>query len=271
MKTLIVGRSSRGKDHLRELLETTYGWNFVKSKTTRPPRYEGEDTHQFISKEEAENTPDAEIIAKTIINGEIYFSTKEDLEKADGYIIDPNGIEYLCNMCPNEWFQIVYITADPEVAKKAAQERANLAKDPEAEMNVYNARSEAEDEQFTQFEAMIENKSFQKPCCSGINVFTNDFKEETMENFAITLEMRRRFYENMKPVLTYMKTNEYFGGDKHHVKLFHKESNEPILIRDEKFIQLLAEEPKESMFSYIMEAFMFQPTNDGHKIVTDKG
>lgn len=57
MKTLIVARTSRGKDYLRKLLETSYNWKFVKSHTTRKPRYEGEDTYIFISREEAKATP----------------------------------------------------------------------------------------------------------------------------------------------------------------------------------------------------------------------
>ena len=94
MKTLIVGRTAHGKDYLRKILEDSFGWKFVKSRTTRPPRYEGENTHIFITNEEADNTPESEIIAKTQIGDIRYFATKEDLDNADGYIIDPNGVDF---------------------------------------------------------------------------------------------------------------------------------------------------------------------------------
>ena len=270
MKTLIVARTSRGKDYLRELLEINYGWKFVKSRTTRKPRFDGEDTHIFISREEAENTPETNIIAKTEINGDIYFATKEDLANADAYIIDPNGVEYLCDKCPEEWFQIVYIKASSdEAAEKAALERAQKSDNPEAEMEVYHKRCEAEDDQFTQFEAIIENQSFKKECCCGINVLENDYDAETMLNHTMTLEMRRRFYENMKPVLQTLKQEEFIDGDEKTVSLYHQESNEQIRIRNEHFIQLLAEEQKKSMFSDIMESYLFRPTNDSNKMRTE--
>jgi hypothetical protein len=69
---LIIGRSGSGKDFLaRELAKN--GLSQVKSYTTRPPRYEGEDTHIFISAEEASRTEGK--IATTVINGYEYFAT----------------------------------------------------------------------------------------------------------------------------------------------------------------------------------------------------
>lgn len=265
MKTLIVGRTSRGKDFLCDVLKESYGWKFVKSATTRKPRYENEDTHRFISREEAENTPESEIIAKTEINGEIYFATKEDLDQADAYVIDPNGIEYLFQMCPEEWFQIVYISADADRAREKAKERVKDSSDPEKEMAIYDSRAEAEDDQFTQFEAIIENGSMNQPCCKGITMLKNDFKPETVVNFAIGLEMNRRFYENIKPIIEYAKSTGYIAGNDGIVDVYDKKTNEPAKIREEHLIQLMLKEPKKDMFGYLMEAFLFRPTNDGHK------
>lgn len=263
MKTLIVARTSRGKDYLRDILETSYSWRFVKSHTTRKPRYEDEDTHIFISREEAETIPESEIVAKTEINGEIYFATKEDLDKADAYIIDPNGVEYLCDKCKDEWFEILYIRADKEAADNAANERAKNSPNPEAEFETYKKRCDAEDDQFTTFEAYIENGSFQKENCYGIHVFDNDYTNDAMQQIAITLEMRRRFYVNMADALnTIKKENSYIEHDKDHIQMFRKENNEQIIVRNELLIQLLAEEPKQSMFADLMETYMFRPTSD---------
>lgn len=270
MKTLIVARTSRGKDYLRELLESSYNWKFVKSRTTRKPRYEGENTHIFISREEAEATTESEIIAKTEINGEIYFATKEDLDKADAYIIDPNGIEYLCDKCKDEWFEILYIRTDEEAANNAARERAKNSPNPDAEFETYKKRCAAENDQFTTFEAYIENGSFHKENCYGIHVVDNDYKNDTMQQVAITLEMRRRFYANMTEVLDVIKKeNNYIEYDKNHVHMFRKENNEPIIVRNELLIQLLAEEPKKSMFADLMETYLFRPTPD-HSVSLSK-
>ena len=193
MKTLIVGRTAHGKDYLRKILEDSFGWKFVKSRTTRPPRYEGENTHIFITNEEADNTPESEIIAKTQIGDIRYFATKEDLDNADGYIIDPNGVDYLCEKYKDEWFQVIYIDADKNIVDEKAKERAKLSSDPEKEMAVYAKRCEDEDEQFTQFEAMIENKSFSKSNAQGIISIKNNFDEKEMFEIARGIEMRRRF------------------------------------------------------------------------------
>lgn len=267
MKTLIVARTSRGKDRLRELLETSYGWKFVKSRTTRKPRYDGEDRYVFLSRQEAEHilatTPEDQILAKTEINGDLYFSLKGDFENADAYIIDPNGIKYLCEHYKEEWLEIVYITADKDKADQAALQRAQLSPDPEKEFETYKKRYDAEDDQFTTFEAYIDNQSFRKENCYGIHVVENDYDPDTMVQIAITLEMRRRFYVNMASVLKTLKSsNSFLEHDEKHIHMFRKENNEPVIIRDELFIQLLAEEQKTSMFADLMETYLFRPTSD---------
>lgn len=263
MKFLIVGRTVSGKDYLREILENSYGWKFVKSRTTRKPRYDGEDKYIFISKDDVKNTPESNIIAKTEINNEIYFATKDDFEPADAYIIDPNGVEYLCEKCKDEWFEIIYVQSDKKEMDKHAKERAKASPDPEKEFETYKRRYDSEDDQFTTFEAYLENSSFRKENCYGIHVIKNDYLHETMENAAIALEMRRRFYANMKDVIKALKSeNSFLEYDDRHVHMFQKSTNEKIIIRDELLIQTLAEESKESLFADLMETYLFRPTPD---------
>ena len=52
MKVLICGRTGTGKDTLQSILVNNYGWKCVKSYSTRAKRFEGEDSHIFISKED---------------------------------------------------------------------------------------------------------------------------------------------------------------------------------------------------------------------------
>lgn len=264
MKTLIVGRTSHGKDYLRKILEDSFGWTFVKSRTTRPPRFEGEDTHIFITDEEADNTPESEMIAKTQIGDIRYFATKEDLEKADGYIIDPNGVDYLCEKCPDEWFQVIYINADKDIVDKKARERANLSSDPDKEITIYTKRCEDEDEQFTQFEAMIENGSFSKSNAQGIISIKNNFDEKEMFELARGIEMRRRFNKNIKPIINVLIDNGNLSGDKENntIGLYRRDTDEQILVKTEHLIQALMDEPKDSLFANLMEGYMFREPED---------
>lgn len=260
MKTLIVGRTSHGKDYLRKILEDSFGWKFVKSRTTRQPRYAGENTHIFITDEEADNTPESEIIAKTQIGDIRYFATKEDLDNADGYIIDPNGVDYLCEKYKDEWFQVIYINADKDLVDAKAKERANLASDPEKEMDVYRKRCEDEDEQFTQFEAMIENGSFSKSNAQGIISIKNNFDEKEMFEIARGIEMRRRFNQNIRPIIDVLIDNGNLSGDKDNdtISLYRKDTDEPILVKTDHLIQALMDEPKNSLFSEMMEGYLFR-------------
>lgn len=111
MKVLIVGRTASGKDTLREALERKYGWKFVKSYTTRKKRFEDEDTHLFVSQQQADNAKNK--VAVTFVNNgegwDEYFSTEEQLQEADAYIVDPIGMYLLCSSMPYEHFIVVYV------------------------------------------------------------------------------------------------------------------------------------------------------------------
>ena len=133
MKTLIVGRTGSGKNTLQNILIKEYGWKGVKSYSTRKPRSEGEDTHIFISKEEAAAVPAEDKVAITFHkNGDSldeYFATRQQVEEADCYIIDPKGVEMLTANMPEEDFQVIYVKAcDRATQKQKAVERAD---DPE--------------------------------------------------------------------------------------------------------------------------------------------
>ena len=52
---LVMGESGSGKDTITKELSNKYGLKVLKSYTTRPKRYDDEDTHIFISEEEFDN------------------------------------------------------------------------------------------------------------------------------------------------------------------------------------------------------------------------
>lgn len=147
----ILGRSGVGKDSLAKEL-SKFGLAQVMSYATRKPRYEGEDTHVFISREEALRMKD-EWIASTEINGSLYFVTRKQLEDCDVYIIDPKGLYDLIN---DELVNgthlidmIVYVTASQIESQEHAVMRGS---NTEQEVKTYKKRREFEDLEFAGFE-----------------------------------------------------------------------------------------------------------------------
>ena len=95
---LFVGPSASGKTSVANILEDPmYAWNKVykqiQSYTTRPPRYDGEKGHVFISDDEFNKLTD--LVAYTEYNGYKYGTTQEQLDEVDIYVVDIPGVETL--------------------------------------------------------------------------------------------------------------------------------------------------------------------------------
>ena len=119
---LLVGRSGSGKTTLEETLELV-GFKSVKSYTTRPPRYEGEDSHIFISKEEFDALENK--MGYTEFNGYEYCATKEQLDEANIYVIDPSGVEYLKEHYHGKKVFILYLNARRSVCEERMIDRGD--------------------------------------------------------------------------------------------------------------------------------------------------
>lgn len=200
MTTLILGRTGSGKDALREILQREYGWNFVQSYTTRPQR-SAEDgrSHIFLSQHEADKIQDR--MAYTNINGYDYFSTRDQVEAADGYIIDPRGAEMLLGNDPDGYYQIVYMRpCDKDVQRNLSIGRAD---DPEKEARIFEARSESESGQFDRFEECLDNGEPEFPGRSNYEVlsFVNTYEEKDLRQLAADLEGHRCFRRNADVML----------------------------------------------------------------------
>ena len=147
---LILGMSGAGKDTyamlLKEELEKRgFPSGGVLSYTTRPRRTASEDTHIFISTEEAALLTDR--VAETTINGNLYFATRKQVQEAAYYIIDPDGLYELCRRMPDEKFDVIYIVASEKVRMIRAMSRGNGAKEAE----VFQKRAQDEKERFEAF------------------------------------------------------------------------------------------------------------------------
>ena len=185
MKYLILGRSGSGKDYYANLLKQA-GLQFVDSYTTRPKRSEDEDTHRFITEEEASTYTDK--IAVTIINGYEYFATATQVEESDAYIIDPKGADILFKNMPETEFQIIYITTDN--IDKRKEMAINRSTDSIKESVIYDKRIQDEDEQFTKFENKLANiknqndikKEFPIGNISKVIIINNDYNANSAKD-----------------------------------------------------------------------------------------
>lgn len=89
---LVVGSSGSGKSTVVKRLCDKYKLKDVQSYTTRPKRHPKEQGHIFVTEGEFDTLEN--ICAYTEIKGYKYGATTEQVDKADLYIIDEDGVEY---------------------------------------------------------------------------------------------------------------------------------------------------------------------------------
>lgn len=97
---LFVGKSASGKTTIADMLENQYGLVQTRSYTTRPPRYEDEIAHTFITDEEFDQLED--IVAYTEYNGFRYCATSEQIDNVSIYVVDVPGVTTLLDKYKTE-------------------------------------------------------------------------------------------------------------------------------------------------------------------------
>lgn len=161
-KLIIIGRSGSGKDTVANILAKD-GMKQLLSVTTRPKRSANENTHVFVSEEEAKQMTSR--IAETVINGYQYFATRQQFDECDIYVIDPIGLRSLCNRCPDVDLNVIYIYADQDIRKERAIQRAE---DKKKEAEVFEKRTKSEDAQFSEFENAVLNNTVDRNIYSTV-------------------------------------------------------------------------------------------------------
>ena len=107
---LFVGKSSSGKTTIANMLEKEHGYKQVQSYTTRPPRYDGEIGHIFVSEEEFDKL--GKLAAYTLYNGHKYGTTIKQVNECDIYVIDVPGVKtLLANYKSGRPIYIIYFDA----------------------------------------------------------------------------------------------------------------------------------------------------------------
>lgn len=90
---LLAGPSGSGKSSVAHELTKQFGLKAVWSYTERPPRYDGEPGHIFVTPEQFDAA--GPMCAFTIYNGYRYGVPESVIEENDIYVIDPAGIRYM--------------------------------------------------------------------------------------------------------------------------------------------------------------------------------
>ena len=128
---LICGESGSGKSSLVEELESHYGFKAIPSYTTRPPRYDNEKGHTFVTDEEFDNLNN--IIAYAETTGARYCVTQDmlDNEEYNLYVIDNSGIKYLeKNYKGDRSMYVVFVTCPLRQRYERILKRADNNPDP---------------------------------------------------------------------------------------------------------------------------------------------
>lgn len=122
---VLMAYSGAGKTEVAKTLESK-GYNVLQSYTTRPPRHDNEYGHMFCTVEEYEGfRANGEVAAYSLIEGNHYFSTKEQLYGTDVYVCDPDGIKDLKETITDIEFVTIYLKVD----KKTRYERMHTRGD----------------------------------------------------------------------------------------------------------------------------------------------
>ena len=209
MLFLIVGKSASGKDTLAQEL-TNRGLSQVISRTDRDARYDGEDTHIFVSKDLAKQEYE-QAIAKTEISGNKYYALAEDIEDKDVYIIDPKGLKDLCHNCPDTTFHVIYVYANENNRRTHAIARAT---NKEEAANLFDARQVDEAMVFDEFKSICSDTPSQLPKnVVAVTVMENDYQPITMYNMAEQLMQYKRKLDGVKNMVIELSAYNIFDID----------------------------------------------------------
>lgn len=168
----IVGQSGSGKTFLTNLLRER-GWKILDSLTTRSPRKLNELGHTFVTKE-AFDALRADFMAYTEFDGYEYATTRQQLEEAQFYIIDPAGIEWLSEKIGRDKFVVAFINASEKRRfTRMAKERGGV----HAKKRVVHDKEK--------FRSFIDNEEWD---C----IINNNY--DFLENANINVRLLERFY-----------------------------------------------------------------------------
>lgn len=164
---LIIGPSGSGKTTLEHNLCDYFNAKAVRSFTTRLPRKDGDTDHYYVT--DAEFDALGELVAFTEYDGHRYGVTKDILDRATFYVIDPDGAFYLIERYTDKPIRIIWLRAsiDTRVIRMAQQGRSK---------EDIMARVSLDDSAFNDLKVYKLAKRFERPDQS-VHIVTADFSK----------------------------------------------------------------------------------------------
>ena len=254
---LIVGRTGSGKSTLEKKL-VEHGFTTVKSYATRPARTPDEDTHIFISDEEADALiPDA--VAQTQIGKYRYFATQQQVENADVYVIDPNGVDEICQKVTDRAIHIIYVIADEKNRRAHAIARES---DHESAAKAFDERQSAEDARFITFEKNLDSyTALPSPVTMVHNLF-NTYQDADLEGEAIRISNQQQMHVNLVKVVKRAVQRGFLDADETGIKLINQD-NETVCVTPSYAADILADD--KDFYLPLMDWWLAQPDVDADK------
>ncbi len=112
----LVGESGSGKTAIAKALEEQ-GYNIIHSYTTRPPRYQGEWGHTFITEEDFLSRANKVALNDKGLGGYKYWAERHQYkDKGDSiYVVDPEGVRTLKETINDADILVIYIRMSLEL------------------------------------------------------------------------------------------------------------------------------------------------------------
>lgn len=101
----------------------------MESYTTRPKRSADEIGHRFVTEAEFDEIPKDEIKGYMEYRGYRYGATKEQLDEANMYVVDPGGYETLKQQYQDRPLYAIKLTASRDVLKERMEARGTSEKE----------------------------------------------------------------------------------------------------------------------------------------------
>lgn len=160
MKIIIAGRTRSGKTTLAKAISEATGLEILKTSTSRPRRYPGEDDYHFYTPEEAAAIPDEKKLCST--HGLDQYERWADLDAvlASGIaIVDTMGIAQITEAWQvhgEPTVLLVYTDANADGRRDAEiRDAMDHGGDVEKAAAAFDVRNRTEDAAFTALEARI--------------------------------------------------------------------------------------------------------------------
>ena len=125
---LIIGESGSGKTTIADVLERDYGMQQIPSYTNRPKRTPDEKGHVFLTERNVDKLkaqyPNR--VAETLFDKNFYFSTGEQVDQYDTYVISPDAVPmFKANYKGKKRVIVIYVHAPAFLCIARMQKRGD--------------------------------------------------------------------------------------------------------------------------------------------------